>query len=77
MTCIDCIDFTSAKQINDLCKDFEKYKEPLVGHNEDGETVITQIHEDMIVSETFQSNGWTRKNIFYTDGSSEELYEKA
>ena len=46
------------------------------GVNEDGETVWISIFPDKIVTSTLQRNNWTRKNIYYRDGSSEELYEK-
>ena len=46
------------------------------GQNENDEPVYISIFYDKIVTMTSQSNGWTRKNIYYRDGSSEELYEK-
>ena len=45
------------------------------GMNENGETVWISIFKDMIVVLTSQSNGWNRKNIYYRDGSREELFE--
>lgn len=46
------------------------------GKNEEGELVFISIFPDKIVTSTMQHNNWTRKNIYYRDGSSEELYEK-
>ena len=46
------------------------------GTNENGETVCISIFHNKIVTVTYQSNNWTRKNIYYRDGSSEELFEK-
>ncbi len=46
------------------------------GQNENGEVVYISIFHDKIVTSTLQHNNWTRKNIYYRDGSSEELYEK-
>lgn len=47
----------------------------LPGVNENGETVHISIFRDKIVVVTFQNNGWERKNVYYRDGSSEELFE--
>ena len=55
---------------------------PLLGKNEDGESVIvsaiTNIFDGSTAFklETAQDNGWMRINIFYQDGTSEELYER-
>ena len=46
------------------------------GINENGEDVYISIFEDKIVTATTQSNGWIRKNIYYRDGSSEEMFER-
>lgn len=45
------------------------------GVNENGETIWISIFKDKIVVMTSQKNGWQRKNIYYRDGSSEELFE--
>ena len=47
-----------------------------LGTNEHGEEVCISIFDEKIVTSTLQSNGWTRKNIYYRDGSREEMYEK-
>ena len=49
---------------------------PYCGTNDNGESVVISVFTDKIVVETLQSNGWTRKNIYYTDGVTEELYNK-
>ena len=46
------------------------------GKNEDGEDVYISIFRDKIVTTTSQRNGWLRKNIYYRDGSSEEMFER-
>ena len=46
-----------------------------VGKNENDETVHITIYSDMIAVTTFQHNSWTRKNIYYRDGTREELFE--
>ena len=45
------------------------------GVNENGEDIWISIFKDMIVVMTSQKNGWQRKNIYYRDGTREELFE--
>lgn len=45
------------------------------GTNEDGETVHISIFHDKIVVVTFQTNRWIRKNVYWRDGTREELFE--
>lgn len=44
--------------------------------NTNGEFVSISIYKDKIVSETLQHNNWVRKNVYYRDGTTEELYHK-
>lgn len=44
------------------------------GENELGELTAASIFKDQIVVETYQSNGWLRKNIYYRDGSRDEMF---
>ena len=46
------------------------------GKSEHGEDVYISIFRDRIVTVTSQSNGWQRKNIYYRDGSREEMFER-
>ena len=46
------------------------------GTNEHGESVYISIFDDKIVTMTSQTNGWSRKNIYYRDGSREETFER-
>ena len=46
------------------------------GKSENGEDVYISIFSDKIVTVTSQSNGWQRKNIYYRDGSREEMFER-
>lgn len=48
----------------------------LLGEDTDGNFTMTSINSDHIVIETLQKNGWARKNIYYYNGDSEELYNK-
>ena len=45
------------------------------GMNENGEMVFISIFKDRIATETYQKNGWTRRNIYHRDFTIEELYE--
>lgn len=41
---------------------------PFVGHNVEGEKVILPIAPDSIILETYQKNGWIRKNYYDSCG---------
>lgn len=69
------IDFSDHRALVDLMDRHEEFPQMLSGKNGDGEIVCTSILEDQVILETFQMNGWTRKNYFYRDGTREELYE--
>ena len=45
------------------------------GTNENIEQVSISIAKDRIDVVTFQDNGWTRRNVYWRDGTREELYE--
>lgn len=57
---------------------FEKYGycSALVGIDEDGSPVIVSIDENEATIQTLQNNGWIRVNIYYKDGTVEELYKR-
>lgn len=46
-----------------------------LGENTEMEDTTISIFRDKIVYVTYQNNGWVRRNIYYRDGSSEELYD--
>lgn len=52
------------------------YPEIIEGVNENGEWVSVKIYPDKIESKVLQSNNWYRINIYWKDGTEEELYEK-
>ena len=62
-----------------LCKIMDKYGPTtttmLCGENEDGEATYTSIFNDHIVVDTHQSNGWVRRNVYWRDGTREELFD--
>lgn len=66
---------------------FEEIKEmtkrmefPLMGTNEDGETVIVEHGSldgvEFFKTTTAQKNNWCRINYYYANGYSEELYTR-
>ena len=69
-------DPTNQEAMNALMDEHGKSKTMYPGTNEHGESVYISIFEDKIVTMTSQSNGWTRKNIYYRDGSREETFER-
>lgn len=48
---------------------------PFAGDNENMEEVMISVAKDRIDVVTFQSNGWTRRNVYWRDGTREELFE--
>ena len=51
-------------------------KTPFYGKNEDGETVCVSVYKDSIEIDTYQSNGYVRRNHFNAYGVSDgESYE--
>ena len=70
------IDFNDLEQIKQVCKKYCDTILPFCGKNVDGEHVIISVFEDKVVVSTLQKNGWTRTNIYYTDGVVEETYKK-
>lgn len=52
------------------------YVEGLVGNDEDNLPVMVTIDEESAEIKTFQENGWVRINVYYRDGTEEELYRK-
>lgn len=47
---------------------------PFAGDNENMEEVMISVAKDRIDVVTFQSNGWTRRNVYWRDGTREELF---
>lgn len=71
------IEFDSS-DLDGMCKIMDEHGDsefPFYGVNQDNEDITISVFRDKIVTVTYQSNGWTRKNIHYRDGVSEELFE--
>ena len=61
-----------------ICQIMDQYGDSetsFFGQNDNGEDIMISVFKEKIVTETFQSNGWSRKNIYNRDGTREELYE--
>jgi len=71
---------TSFKDVQDMVAGREL---PIGGYNEDGEFVMViqgRREEDLGRSyqiETLQSNGWSRINTYWEDGTKEETYKRS
>ncbi len=56
--------------------DHEKdYPDVLIGENVNGEDTLIDIESDFIEVETYQKNGWIRRNVYWRDMTVEELYD--
>lgn len=68
------------EELKELCKDFGDKDFPLSGKNEYGQNVrVTKGYcegETYYSTTTTQDNGWFRTNVYWEDGTTEELYEK-
>ena len=65
----------SQEGMNNLMDAYDDSKTMYPGVNENGEIIHISIFHEFIVVMTFQSNGWTRKNVYHRDGTREELFE--
>ena len=69
-------DPTDQEAMNKLMDEHGDSKTMYPGTNEHGESVYISIFDDKIVTMTLQTNGWSRKNTYYRDGSREETFER-
>lgn len=69
-------DPTDQEAMNALMDEHGRSRTMYPGTNEHGESVYISIFDDKIVTMTSQTNGWSRKNIYYRDGSREETFER-
>ena len=65
-------DLKAMCRLMDMYGDSEEMK---FGVNENGEDTTISIFPDKIVTTTAQLNGWTRKNIYWRDGTREETFD--
>lgn len=71
---IDPTDYIHLIEVMDL---YHHLDYMLLGHNVEGESTTTSIYEDHIIVDTLQWNGWTRRNVYWRDGDTEELFSKS
>ncbi|MCD7784452.1 MAG: hypothetical protein LUH18_02560 [Oscillospiraceae bacterium] len=64
------------KGMQSLMKIYGNSSEPFCGENGNGEPVTISVFSDRITVATTQSNGWSRVNTYYSNGTVEETYEK-
>lgn len=67
------------RDLDSMIEIMDKYHETktmLPGINEDGERTYASIFEDRIVIETYQKHHWVRKNVYWRDGTREELFDR-
>ena len=60
----------------EVMKHHKDFPLPISGINQDGENLIISINPHNITIQTCQHNDWLRTNVYYDDGTTEELYEK-
>lgn len=68
------IDFSNFPQLVAMMDNSEKYSTAILAENENGELMQIGVYPDYICAYTTQANGWTRKNFYYRDGTTEELF---
>lgn len=69
------IDPTDHKGLVALMEEYGEDGELAFGENQEGEFVTMTIEADRITTETMQKNGWLRRNVYWKDGTREELYK--
>lgn len=70
------VDFGDWRSIIDAMDNYSHIDHMIFGKNSEGERIAMSIWSDKIILNTFQSNGWTRINIYYRDGDTEETYDR-
>ena len=69
------INFNSYAELIELMNNEKKYPMVLLGENVNGEDTLIDIESDFIEVETYQKNGWIRRNVYWRDMTVEELYD--
>lgn len=69
------IDPADPQSLIDLMDKYHNTKYMLPGTNELGENTTASIFKDKIVVVTYQKNGWVRENVYWRDGTREELFK--
>ena len=64
--------------LGSMCELMDKYGDSdtmFMGVNTEFEETEISIFPDKIVYVTYQHNGWVRKNIYWRDGTREEMFD--
>ena len=74
----DRINFDPAdvKGMRELMQRADEFRSMLIGHNYKKERVTLSINDDNITTITYQKNGYARENVYWKDGTCEELFER-
>lgn len=70
---LDTSDWTGMCRLMDRHEEFDSQ---YFGKNKEGERVSISVNKDNITVLTFQTNNWTRENIYWRDCTVEELYHR-
>lgn len=58
----------------DIMEEYGDIDQPFFGKDEDLQDVEISVYKDQIIKVTYQNNGWVRKDIYWRDGTVEELF---
>lgn len=62
--------------LREIMNEYGDIDHMIFGENQDGEDQRISIGQENIFVDTFQMNGWVRRNVFWYDGTVEEIYLK-
>ena len=62
------VNFDELENRRIIMKEYGGMESALTGTNENGETTVLHISHDSLIVETFQKNGWIRKNYYDAEG---------
>lgn len=71
------IDLTDYESLIEIMDTYNHLDYMLFGEDAEGQSVTISIWPDYIVVDTLQKNGWTRRNVYWRDGDTEELFSKS
>lgn len=69
---VDPTDLAGLRRVMD---EYGESEFPFFGENENLEETMISVCKERIDVVTFQHNGWTRRDVYWRDGTREELYE--
>ena len=70
------VDFSDRLQLASLMRTYGHTDHMFFAENENGESMIISVRPDSVKVETLQRNGWTRINIYHSDGTTEEIFRR-